>query len=393
MFLKPVTIIVIILIFNAIKLFSFFDSNSRELIENDSIYFQSINKIEYSPNLELFVVNQKSEFNRINIFKNNGDLFKSYLIDDSYTFKFIDSIYYDKSEVLLTKDEYNNLQGSLIGSEFTNTISQSTFLNDSILITIGTLKYLVHYGTMGGQPHFKLNKVTVLLFTNILNNDFQIKTLRFNETKVNPQPDYLKIVGNDIFFKLFPEGFLRKFPNSSTIVVGKINLIDYDWEPLVELPNEYITSNIRLSIDFNYKIFEYNNKTYFIAPFTNYIFNMEQDTIWLSDLVDPIKYSLNFFNSETINLPQEMFKLDSVSHSIIDFFFNNDFLYVLLNKPKMKDSKIYLHKYTLTGKFLKSKELDEGKKLESVFYSKIKQKLIKVYMENEDWYIDEVDIN
>lgn len=391
MYLKQV--IILILILNSFKLYSYIDSSSQKLIENDSIFFQSISKIEYSPNLELFVVNQKSEFNRINIFKSNGDLFKSYLIDDSFTFKFIDSIYYDKSEVLLSRDEYNSLQGSYNDSEFANTLCQSSFLNDSILITSGTLKYLVHYGTLGGQPHFKRNKVTVLLLSNLNTNEIQIRPLRYNETKVNPQPDYLKIVGKDIYFKLFPEEFMRKIPNSSKIVVGKINLDDYNWEPQVELPKEYVTSNIRLSIDFNYKISDYNNKTYFMAPLTNYIFNLEQDTIWLSDLVDPIKYSLNYFDSETINLPEEMFKLDSVSHSIVDFFFQNSSLFVILNTPSIKDGKIYLHKYTLDGKFLTSKVLNNGKKLETVCYSKSKQKLLIVYMKNEEWYFEEVDIN
>lgn len=393
MYLRLTIILLYAFIFNSFDLISFEASNRYKLKESDSIYFQDIDNLEYSPNLEFYVINQKSESNRINIFNKDGTLFKTYLIDDTYTFKFIDSINYNMTEVLMNNEEYEGTNGSKTKSEFTNTISQSSFLNDSTLVTIGSLKYLVHYHPVGGQPHFKLNRPTVLLFTNLINDEFQIKPLRFNETNVNPQSDYLEIVKNDIYFELFPAGFLRKIPNSPKTVVGKINLDDYDWEPLIDLPNEYVTSNIRLSIDFSYRIADYKNKTYFMSPLTNYLFNVEKDTIWLSDLDDPIEYSLSQFGSKTVSLPGDMYKLDSVSHSIVEFFFQNDFLYVILNTPKVKDGKIYLHKYSLKGEFINSKELNEGRKLESTFYTKNKQRLMKVYMENEEWYIEEVDIN
>lgn len=369
-----------------------FSINKFKIVESDSVYFQSIDKLEYSPNNELFVVSQKSESNRINIFNKDGTLYKSYLIDDSYTDKYID--------LLKNKDVKENIQSTdylktIRGHPkvlYKNTVSKSLFLNDSIIYTISGLNYYVDGDKVLGVDGLILKVRTVLIKINIFSDKEEIIPLAFIHNKLYPQSDYLEFFNNYLFFRLFPIGVHESRPNSPKYVLARFNLDSNNWQPILELPKEYEASKVNLFLDYKYRITSYKNKTYFIAPYLNYVFNLDGDTIQLSGLHNAIQYSLSKFGSDTL-IKKNYKMLDSLSHFIGGIFFKNDFLYVLLRKTSKRDGKKYLNKYSLNGELLDSKLVNKERKLETVFYSENKHKLIKVYLENDEWYVEEVDVN
>lgn len=120
---------------------------------------------------------------------------------------------------------------------------------------------------------------------------------------------------------------------------------------------------------------------------------MEGDTIKLSDLDNAISHSLSLFSSDTLIRNKDYNMLDSLSHYIGNIFFKGDNLFVILNKPKNYDNKIYLNKYTLKGELIYSNVINENQKLETVFYSENKQKLYKIYMVKEEWWVEEIDFD
>ena len=187
-------------------------------------------------------------------------------------------------------------------------------------------------------------------------------------------------------------GLFKNIPASPQEILGRFNPLNKNWTPELKIPNEYLTSNINFDLDYNYRIANHNDDTYFMAPFTNYLFNYNNDTIWLSDLSDPIKFSLKKYGQDRILDKEDYSKLDSLSHNIVDLYFRRDFLYVLLNKPMNYDGKVYLNRYNLKGELMDSTIVNNGKLLETIFISDNKQKLMKVYLENEEWYVEEVDI-
>lgn len=367
--------------------------NRTKLLESDSIYYQSIESIQFSPNEDYFVVNQKEKTNRVNILKKNGSLYKSYSINDSYTDKYFEIIQQKNvKEPSLTTNYLRSLPDcpTIL---YNNTFSKSSFLNDSIVYIIGSINYLVQIDSPDERFGVRLKKSNVLFRINIFTDSMEVNYLDFIPKKLYPQSDYFNIVNRNIYIKLFPMDVHKNIPTSQKFVLGIYNIESSDWSPLLELPEEYESSNVKLKLDYDYRISNFRDKTYFMAPLLHYMFSLEQDTIWLNDLVNPIKFSLEKFGSETINLPEELYKLDSLSHSIVDFFFSNNFLYIVLNKPKNNNGKIYLHKYNLEGKFIESKELNKGRELEAVCYSENNNKLYKFYMENEEWWVEEIDFN
>lgn len=367
--------------------------NTFKLSENDSVNFINIKNIKYSPDLEHFIVNQVSYGNRINIFDSKGNVFKSYLIDDSYTDMYLEEIIQlPDSDTILTS---NALREYFKDSKniYDNTISKSVFINDSTLVTIGILNYYRYSESEGTDVFLRSFNTVVLFYTDIYSDRIDVIPLNYITQKLYPQADIIEFANNYLYFTLFPMGLFKNIPNSPEETLAKFKHGENNWVSELELPNEYIVSNVNLSLEYNYRITSYNNETYFISPYTNYIFNTKKDTIWLSDLNDPIKFSLNQNNSNYYVWSNDFNMLDSLSHFIGDVFFKNDKLYALINKPINKDNKIYLNKYTLKGKLIESNVINENQKLETAFYSENKQKLFKVYMENEEWYVEEVDID
>jgi hypothetical protein len=338
-------------------------------------------------------VNQRSYDKKINIFEENGELYKSYNIDDSYTDKYLDLINQNpESDTILTTNSLKEFFGNK-SDIYGNTISESLFISDSVLVTIGILNYIINskYRNIG---YDMLSCNTVVLFRiNIFTDIVDVIPLKFIDQKLYPQANSLEFVNNHFYFILFPMGQFKKIPNSPEEIIGRFNFNENIWSPILRLPNEYITSNINQGLDYNYKISSYKDETYFISPFTNYLFNSKNDTIWLSDLQDPIKFSLNTHNAIRIYDEQDLSKLDSLSHNIVDFSFLENQILVLLNKPVNYDGKVYLNKYSLSGKLIDSTIVHIGESLETIFISENRKKIIKVYMENEDWWVEEININ
>jgi hypothetical protein len=374
------------------------DSQPNFIIaESDSIYYQGISDIRYSPDNNYYVINPKGRSNRINIYNKDNTLYKSYLVDDSYSFRFLDSIYYDPSERLISREQYLSLPGSTSRSEFGNTISESSFLNDSTIVTISALRYLVYEDPKVSSNFDKLNVLSVILMTNIFTDEVTVKPLRYNNSKLHPQSEFIDIIGNDFYFELFPTNFYDGIPNSEEYTVGKINIEDYDWKPAVKLPQEYIDSKIGLEIGNNFSISEIDGKPYFLALLSNYVFNLDNDTIRFSDLPEPIEYSLNKFQTETIDLPEEMYKLDSLSHMNLDFFFRDQYIYLMLNKPKTEYGKTilnksYLNKYTLNGALVSSVHINKDIDVKSLFYA-ANRGIMAISMIDQKWHVYEIPIN
>jgi hypothetical protein len=240
--------------------------------------------------------------------------------------------------------------------------------------------------------------VSVLFIRNIFTDEVKLKTLRFHDSDLSPQSTFIDIISDDVYFELFPVNYFHRRPNGIGYTVGKINMEDYDWRPVVKIPQEYDDSNIRLGLGNNYNIAEYNGKPYYLALLTNYVFNMDQDTIRFSNLPDPIKYSLDKFKADTVKLPLDRYKLDSISHANIDFFFLNDFLYVIANLPwsvngKIALSKTCLNKYTLNGEFISSVHLNEDINIKSIFYAENRSIILALTMIDQKWHVYEIPID
>lgn len=375
-----------------------FSAQSKELKfkiqESDSTYFQSIKSTSISPDSSMIVISQKSSNNRINILRLNGKVFKSYLIDDAISEKYIELINYINTDTVVNKLQYLEYYPEFKGSLYQNTVLFSEFLNDSVIVAIGSLKYLVKFDREEYDAQFKRKSVTVLLLININTDEFEVKPLIPNlEKKLMPYEKGLDVINQNIFFTILPYGFMRDTSNYSSFVLGNLKYNEKTWNPLLRLPIEYINTNINLDINYDYKINKFKNDIFFMAPLTNYLFNLKGDTIKPSNLNNPLEYTLKSFNSEKINIKDEKYKLDSLPHSIVDFFFTNDFLYVILNKPKNQDGKIYLNKYSISGDFISSKSLNQNNALECVGYCRNSKILYKVYMENSEWYFEEINFN
>ena len=235
--------------------------------------------------------------------------------------------------------------------------------------------------------------MTVLYKININSNEITVIPLVFVGRKLYPQLDYLEFVNNKLYFRLFPMGVHKGLPNSPKFVLGKFNLDSNNWQSVLELPKEYELSKVNLTLDYKFRIASNHKKDFFIAPFLNYTFNLEGDTIKLSDLDNAISHSLSLFSSDTLIRNKDYNMLDSLSHYIGNIFFKGDNLFVILNKPKNYDNKIYLNKYTLKGELIYSNVINENQKLETVFYSENKQKLYKIYMVKEEWWVEEIDFD
>lgn len=364
-----------------------------KIMESDSVYFTDIKDIIYSPKLEYFVVNQNSYSNRINIFDTNSTLYKSYLIDDSYTDKYLDLIIQlPESDTVLTTNALRKVYGDS-KNIYGNTISKSVFVNDSILATIGILNYFKFSKSNYNNTNLRSYNTVVLFIINIHTDIIEVTPLNYITQKLYPQASLLKCNNEFLYFTLLPMGLIKNFPDSPNTTLGKIKLGEENWETVIDLPKEYLESNVKLGLDYNYRIASFNSELYFLSPYTNYAFNLKKDTIWLSDLNDPIESSLNKHNLIRVSSKEDYPKLDSLSHKIGDLFFLNFSLYVLIIKPKDYDNKIYLNKYTLNGELIYSNVINENQKIETVFYSENKQKLYKVYMKNEEWWVEEIDFD
>ncbi|MCB0703413.1 MAG: hypothetical protein KDC55_11970 [Ignavibacteriae bacterium] len=364
-----------------------------KIIESDSIYFENIEKLEFSPNGKFYLVNKRSNTKRINVFNNNGVLYNSFLVNDAFTDKYFDIIKdTTKDEEILTT-EYLNTLPNRPEVLYDNSFFKSIFLNDSMIVATGSINYYIYGENPSGDKGLILRAMTVLYKININSNEITVIPLVFVGRKLYPQLDYLEFVNNKLYFRLFPMGVHKGLPNSPKFVLGKFNLDSNNWQSVLELPKEYELSKVNLTLDYKFRIASNHKKDFFIAPFLNYTFNLEGDTIKLSDLDNAISHSLSLFSSDTLIRNKDYNMLDSLSHYIGNIFFKGDNLFVILNKPKNYDNKIYLNKYTLKGELIYSNVINENQKLETVFYSENKQKLYKIYMVKEEWWVEEIDFD
>lgn len=367
--------------------------NRIKIVENDTIFFSNIENIKYSPDLKYFVVNPISATNRITVFNKDGKIYKSYLIDDSYSDKYLKIINQNPIEdSILTTSYLRKIFGNS-KDIYSNSVALSTFKNDSILITKGVLNYFINSKHQNIGVDIRRYSTVVLISVNIYTDEINVIPLYFTHGKSYPEAKNLAFKNNKLFLKLFPIDFFKDKPNGSKYVLGVFNFIEDNWKPILEIPKEYIDSRVKLTLDYGYRIATYKKDNYFMSPFLNYIFNLRGDTIKLSDLDNAIQFTLSKFNSDTLIYTKDLKMLDSLSHYNIDFFFQNDFLYIILNKPINLDGKVYLNKYNLKGNLIESYILNKDRLLESCSYSDNLHKIIKVYMENEEWYIEEVDFN
>ena len=364
-----------------------------KIIESDSIYFENIEKLEFSPNGKFYLVNKRSNTKRINVFNNNGVLYNSFLVNDAFTDKYFDIIKdTTKDEEILTT-EYLNTLPNRPEVLYDNSFFKSIFLNDSMIVATGSINYYIYGENPSGDKGLILRAMTVLYKININSNEITVIPLVFVGRKLYPQLDYLEFVNNKLYFRLFPMGVHKGLPNSPKFVLGKFNLDSNNWQSVLELPKEYELSKVNLTLDYKFRIASNHKKDFFIAPFLNYTFNLEGDTIKLSDLDNAISHSLSLFSSDTLIRNKDYNMLDSLSHYIGNIFFKGDNLFVILNKPKNYDNKIYLNKYTLKGELIYSNVINENQKLETVFYSENKQNLYKIYMVKEEWWVEEIDFD
>ena len=280
-----------------------FSAQSKELKfkiqESDSTYFQSIKSTSISPDSSMIVISQKSSNNRINILRLNGKVFKSYLIDDAISEKYIELINYINTDTVVNKLQYLEYYPEFKGSLYQNTVLFSEFLNDSVIVAIGSLKYLVKFDREEYDAQFKRKSVTVLLLININTDEFEVKPLIPNlEKKLMPYEKGLDVINQNIFFTILPYGFMRDTSNYSSFVLGNLKYNEKTWNPLLRLPIEYINTNINLDINYDYKINKFKNDIFFMAPLTNYLFNLKGDTIKPSNLNNPLEYTLKSFKSQ-----------------------------------------------------------------------------------------------
>ena len=176
-----------------------------KLTENDTIHYQNIKNIKYTPNSKYFVLNQRSYDKKINIFEENGELYNSYNIDDSYTNKNLDLINQNpENDTILTTNYLKEFFGNK-SDIYGNTISESLFISDSVLVTIGILNFIINskYRNIGFDM---LSCNTVVLFRiNIFTDIVDVIPLNFIDQKLYPQANSLEFVNNHFYFILFPD--------------------------------------------------------------------------------------------------------------------------------------------------------------------------------------------
>lgn len=343
--------------------------NKYKIQESDSVYFQSIDNLKFSNDGNLFVVNQKTKTNRINIFKKDGTLFKSYLIDDSFTDKYFDIIEIKEKDDKLLTTKYLNTQPKRPKILYNNIFDQSLFINDSLIYCTA---YINYYTDGNKRYNFKglvLKNMITLVIINVYNDKMEALPLEYKRDELYPQTDYLEFYNNNIYYRLFPYGYYKIIPNSPKYVLGKLNINNKIWEPIVKLPKEYEDSKVNLELDYRFNIANFKNEVYFNCPFLNYVYNLKGDTIRFTDLDNSIQYSLSRFGSDTLIKSNGINMLDSLCHYIGGIFFKNGFLYNIVSKTKSSNNKIYLNKYNLNGKLIVEKLLNENLKLFSAFYS------------------------
>lgn len=380
----------IIIAGNLSALWSF--QNEHLIKEPENIFFQNINYLTFSKNHLYYCVVQYTSSNKICIFKANGELFKVLEIDDYFTDKYIDLIKdTTKSEKILTSEELHNIPGSPLVL-YNNNFSKARFVDNNTLLITGTINYIIERNSKESKSNLHKRKIPILFNYNINNDSLKIYKLYSNNEELFPQTDYLEVYKNKLYLRLFPLNLFKKELNSLKFVLAEYDLELKEWEPVLELPEEYEKYNLNLDLNYRYKIAEIDNLLYFMAPYTNYMFNINKDTVRFENMANPIEYSLNIFDSDSVVSHKEYYKLDSLSSNVIDFFIYNSKVNLILTKPNEDNEKVYHFKYTMKGKFLESKTLTDIK-VESIFYSKNRQKIIKVYISDEKWYYDEIDIN
>lgn len=236
-----------------------------KIIESDSIYFENIEKLEFSPNGKFYLVNKRSNTKRINVFNNNGVLYNSFLVNDAFTDKYFDIIKdTTKDEEILTT-EYLNTLPNRPEVLYDNSFFKSIFLNDSMIVATGSINYYIYGENPSGDKGLILRAMTVLYKININSNEITVIPLVFVGRKLYPQLDYLEFVNNKLYFRLFPMGVHKGLPNSPKFVLGKFNLDSNNWQSVLELPKEYELSKVNLTLDYKFRIAS-NHKKDFLLP-------------------------------------------------------------------------------------------------------------------------------
>lgn len=360
--------------------------------EPDNVYIQNIQSISFSKENSYFCINHYYPTDNLCIYKNNGELYKVLHIDDSFTEKYIDIVKdRNKKERIFTSEELHNISGSP-EVLYENKFSKAKFLTNELLLIIGYIQYFIERAENKSKYKLHRKKMPVLFFYDIKSDSLFVKKVNPISGNLFPQVDYLEVINNRVFLGLFPVDYFEKQPESSKYVLAEYDLKKDECEPKLEIPYEYLKYNLNLALNYNYRIAEHQNTLYFMAPYTNYMFNENEDTVWFDRMVDPIKYSLNIFDSDSVKSHEEYYKMDSLSSYVLDLFIRDNIVNLILMRPNENNKNIYLCKYTLKGKFLKERILVE-EKVESIFYSSIREKIIKVYMKDENWYYNEIAID